>query len=99
MCAHSPAAPRECRGTVPAWTAPDVAHDAYAPYRAVTAAALRRFLIHRIAALVHLATKAGRWHNRATIPVPPAASGAAPSFVTALAESLTLERAATLRAW
>lgn len=79
--------------------APDVAHDAYAPYRAVTAAVLRRFLMHRIAALVHLATKAGRWHNRATIPVPPAASGAAPSFVTALAESLTLERAATLRAW
>ena len=79
--------------------APDVAHDAYAPYRAVTTAVLRRFLMHRIAALVHLATKAGRWHNRATIPAPPADCGAAPSFVRALAESLTLERAATLGAW
>ena len=79
--------------------APDAAHDPYAPYRAVTAAVLRRFLIHRITTLVLLATKAGRWHNRATIPAPPADCGAAPSFVRALAESLTLERAATLGAW
>ena len=79
--------------------AADSTEDVYAPYRTVTPDVLRRFLAHRLAALVHLAHKAGRWHNRARIEVLTVPSGATPTFVRALADSLILERAATLRAW
>ena len=73
--------------------------DPYSSFRGCTISLLQRFVAHRLAAIVHLATKACRWSNPAIVPAPPSTSGAAPTFLNAISDSLVLERAAVQSEW